>query len=295
MIAAVQAHEDLRVRRNDYVDVFGALRDAGIEVVGRPLGGLLGLYVAAGEGGPACLLNSGLEEVSMRHTAAHELGHHWLRHGTSVDHEAQSSGRWGNGWAQHERVAEAFASWFLMPLPAVQAALSRCGLRRPAVASDVYRLARWLGTPYATTVRHLVRLKMIDRTTESLWLKRSLMSLKTGLAAGLQLGAGSHIHLLGRSAHGGNVHAAAGDCLLLDVPASWEGSPPGTSTDAPDGEGQLSLLGDVEVQPVSGALWVTDEPAATSLALTATTAHGEPFHVAVRRTPQRQGSDRFWA
>jgi hypothetical protein len=63
--------------------------------MGQPLGGLLGLYVVAFHGGPACMLNCELEEVSMRNTLAHELGNHRVGHGTSVDHEDQPAGRWG--------------------------------------------------------------------------------------------------------------------------------------------------------------------------------------------------------
>lgn len=229
----------------------------------------------------------------MRHTLAHELGHHRLGHGTSIDHDAHSTGRWGEGWPQHEKEAEAFASWFLMPLPAVLTALARCGIARPACPADVYRMARWLGTPYATTVRHLVRLKMIDKATERLWLKHSPGVLKAELAAGLAVAPGCHVHLLGPGAHSGTLHAAAGDCLLLEVPtADWDGVPTGTSTQAPADQEQLSLLGGAVLAPQ--VLWVTTELTGP-LTLTASTTTGEIFLLTVHRTPQRQGSDRFWA
>ncbi|MEU9015715.1 ImmA/IrrE family metallo-endopeptidase [Streptomyces sp. NPDC048479] len=292
MIAVAQAHEALEVKRDGYIDVFGALKTARIEVVGQPMGGLLGLYAAPADGGPACMLNCGLDEAGMRHTLAHELGHHRMGHGTSVDHEEYSSGRWGEGWPQHEKEAEAFASWFLMPRSAALGALARCGISHPASPWDVYRMARWLGMPYATTVRHLVRLKMIDRSTEALWLKHSPGALKAELAAGLPLGGGAHIHLLGPAAHRGTVYAATGDCLLLEMPAlHWDGAPSGVSTTAPAAEGQLSLLG--ETIPVPRSLWVTDECTAP-LMLTASATSGEVFAVTVHRTPHRRGSDHFW-
>ncbi|MGW6638255.1 ImmA/IrrE family metallo-endopeptidase [Streptomyces cyaneofuscatus] len=294
MIAAAQAHEALVDRVDDYVDVFGALRRAGVEIMGQKLGGLLGLYVDSSHGtAPGCLVNTGLEEVAMRHTAAHELGHHRMFHGTSIDHQDQASGRWGEGWPQHEREAEAFASWFLMPRPAARTALARCGLHHPESPSDVYRMARWLGTPYATTVRHLVRLKMIDRPTETEWLKHSPADLKAQLASSLSLARRAHVHVLTPAAHGSVLHVASGDCLLLAVPGGrFEHLPPGVSGSSPDTAGQLSFL--VPGTPeLSRTVWVCDE-LGQDTPLSAVTDCPEPYHISLRRTPGREGSDHFW-
>ncbi|MFI9780521.1 ImmA/IrrE family metallo-endopeptidase [Streptomyces sp. NPDC051956] len=294
MIAAAQAHEALGVGVDDYIDVFAALRQAGVEVVGQDLGGLLGLYVDASVGGlPGCLVNTGLEEVSMRHTAAHELGHHRLSHGTSIDHQAQSAGRWGEGWPQHERDAEAFASWFLMPRPAVRTALRRCQLQRPQTASDVYRLARWLGTPYATTVRHLVRLKMIDRQTEALWLKHSPGILKAELAGGSAPGPRSHTHVLLPAAHGATLHVSAGDVLRLAVPhARYDCLPQGLSPSPPAAGAQMSFLDAPEPRSPVRTVWVSEEVDGDTT-VTATADDTAVFRVTVRLVPQRRGSDHF--
>lgn len=295
MIAAAQAHDALGVTADDYVDVFGALRRVGVEVVGRELGGLLGLYVDRADGGPACLVNSGLEEAGMRHTAAHELGHHRLGHGTSVDHQEYASGRWGEGWPQHEREAEAFASWFLMPRPAARTALARCGRSRLESPLDAYRMARWLGTPYATTVRHLVRLKMINRSTEARWLRRSPGSIKEELAGGLPLGPQAHVHVLTPAAHSAVLHATAGDCLLLNVPrSSYDGLPAGLTFVPPSSAGQISILGSFTGSGSDQAVWVTED-LATDVAVSVTVGGvAGAFRVALRRTPGRAGSDRFW-
>lgn len=295
MIAAAQAHEDLAVTfQCGYVDVFSALRTAGVDVMGRLLGGLLGLYVDATEGGPACLLNVGLEEVGMRHTAAHELGHHRLNHGTSYDHQTQAAGRWGEGWPQHERDAEAFASWFLMPRPVARAALGRCGLDRPRSPYDAYRMARWMGTPYATTVRHLVRLKMIDRSTETHWLKHSPGTVKAEFAPGLPLGPRAHVHVLTPAAHQATVHAQAGDCLLLQIPdGRFDHLPAGLSTTPPETAGQMSLLGLSGARAQAQAAWV-GEDLDEECTLTAISAgHTDLFRVTVRRTPDRHGADHY--
>ncbi|WP_328842856.1 ImmA/IrrE family metallo-endopeptidase [Streptomyces sp. NBC_00258] len=296
MIAAAQAHKELGPPADGYVDVFGALRQAGVEVVGRRLGALLGLYVDRFAGGPACLVNTGLEEVSMRHTAAHELGHHRLGHGTSIDHEEQSSGRWGEGWPQHEREAEAFASWFLMPLSAARAALSRCGLRRPGSPLDAYRMARWLGTPYATTVRHLVRLKLIDRSTEAMWLKHSPASLKADLTGGLPLGTQAHAHVLLPAAHGATLRVTAGDCVLLGIPAAfYDNLPAGLSRTPPGSGSQMSFLELPDAAEGPRAVWVNEDlEGDTTMTATITAPDAPLFRVTLQRTPSRDGSDAFW-
>ncbi|MFF9078767.1 ImmA/IrrE family metallo-endopeptidase [Streptomyces rubiginosohelvolus] len=295
MIAAAQAHQELGARVDDYVDVFGALRRAGVEVMGQKLGGLLGLYVDSSSGVAAgCLVNTGLEEVAMRHTAAHELGHHRMFHGTSIDHQDQASGRWGDGWPQHEREAEAFASWFLMPRPAARTALDRCGLQLPEAPADAYRMARWLGVPYATAVRHLVRLKVIDRHDETEWLKHSPADLKSQLSGGLPVDRQAHVHLLNPEAFGATLHVTAGDCLVLAMPGGRFVDPPaGMSSSAPDTPGQLTLLGPLTPEPAR-ALWVGDGLAEETV-LSSVTDAAEPFLISLRRTPSREGSDHFWS
>ena len=61
-----------------------------------------------------------------------------------------------------EKLAEAFAAWFLMPLPAVASAMRRMGISRPRGPEDVHQIACWLGTSFAGTARHLVNLQLAD-------------------------------------------------------------------------------------------------------------------------------------
>ncbi|GLW58894.1 ImmA/IrrE family metallo-endopeptidase [Kitasatospora phosalacinea] len=291
MIAAKHAHEDLKVQRNRYVDVFSSSKDFGVEVLVRPTGPLLGLYVAADDGGPACMLNAGLDEVEARHTLAHELGHHVLGHGTTLDHEVPSPQAWGEGWPEHEKAAEVFASWFLMPLPAVRAALDLSGIRTPTAPEHAYRIARWLGTPYATTVRHLIRLKFITRKTAGQWLKTTPAAIKHHLSHGLPPGPGTHIHLLAPHAHQAHLHAAAGDMLLLGFPATWNRIPPGFTTEDPHNDAALPWEGG----PLAGrALWLSPNlPPTTTLTATAHPTC-EELSITVHPTPPRSGCDYYW-
>jgi Zn-dependent peptidase ImmA (M78 family) len=162
MMVANQAHRDTGVAREEYVDVFAALEAAGVCCVAQPLRSLAGAYAAPEVGGPAVLLSSGLDEMTMRHTAAHELGHHFFGHGSKMDEQVDPGGAGlGGPWSDEEKLAEAFAAWFLMPLPAVRTAIRRAGIDRPTIPEHVHQIACWLGTTFAGTARHLVNLRMV--------------------------------------------------------------------------------------------------------------------------------------
>ncbi|MFF7733102.1 ImmA/IrrE family metallo-endopeptidase [Streptomyces sp. NPDC007984] len=251
---AVKAHRDLAVDRNGYVDVYGALRRADVVGMARPMPRLFGVYAAPRDNGPAVLLNANLDIVAQRHTAAHELGHHRAGHGTALDEELDRARMWGDGsWPDEEKVAEAFAAWFLMPLPAVQAALAQIGVRRPLVPEHAYRIARILGTSYAGTVNHLHRLRLLARAQKTEWLRVKPASIKADLAGGTVPGK-THVHLINTGTHGTTVRVDAGDLLILgNTGARFESLPLAlqVSEDAP---GQLSL-GDASA---AGSAEVTD-------------------------------------
>jgi Zn-dependent peptidase ImmA (M78 family) len=162
MMAANQTHRDVGVARDDYIDVFAALEAIGVCCVAQPLRGLAGAYAAPEADGPAVILSSRLDEITMRHTAAHELGHHAFLHGSKVDERVDpDSVGLGGSWPDEEKLAEAFAPWFLMPLPAVRTAIRRSGADGPVTPADIHQIACWLGASYAGTARHLANLKML--------------------------------------------------------------------------------------------------------------------------------------
>jgi Zn-dependent peptidase ImmA (M78 family) len=115
-LAAAQAHRDLGIDTNCFpIDVYRAIEDAGMVLMWRPLPRLFGWYFAGPR--PGILLNNQLDYGSQRHTAAHELGHHILGHGTRADLDLDPLTDRRAGWTEVEKTAEAFASWFLMPRP----------------------------------------------------------------------------------------------------------------------------------------------------------------------------------
>lgn len=227
-IAATQAHRDLAVGTEDYVHVHAALRTAGLIGMAQPMPRLFGIYMDESDGGPAVLLNAGLDVITQRHTAAHELGHHRLGHRSAADDDLDPSVRWGDrSWPDHEKVAEAFAAWFLMPRRAVLQAVKRItGSGGPRCPEHAYLVARALGTSYAGTVRHLARLRLLTREQTDRWHGIAPAALKSSLCGGRIVPGGSQVHSVGLSCHGRRAHVDTGDLLVLQVPGAHFGPPP---------------------------------------------------------------------
>ncbi|MER7978316.1 ImmA/IrrE family metallo-endopeptidase [Streptomyces sp. NPDC095817] len=285
-IAAVQAHRDLGIDRTRYVPVHRALQAADVIGMAQPMPRLFGVYFSPADRGPAVLLNASLNAVTQRHTAAHELGHHRLGHRTAADEELDPALRWGNGsWPEEEKTAEAFAAWFLMPLPAVRASLERICGGRPSQPEHVYRLARELGTSYAGTVRHLVNLRLLDTGRAGQWSKIPPASLRSSLAGGASLPAQAQVHVITGASEGQTVYADAGDVLVLHVDnAVFDILPKGLDSWTSDG-----------ATPLASAV-VTDELPPGELGLIEVTVpgHGAALRLEVVREAPRAGLDETW-
>jgi Zn-dependent peptidase ImmA (M78 family) len=292
-IAAVQAHRDLAVERTGYVDVFAALRADKVVGIARPMPRLFGVYYARADSGPGVLLNASLDIVTQRHTAAHELGHHRLDHRTAFDQELDRAARWGDGsWPDEEKTAEAFAAWFLMPPPAVAAALARIGTARPRGPEDAYQVARWLGTSYAGTVNHLRRLRLVGAGAAAAWLKTPPAALKSALA-GVPVAPGTHVHGVGVGAHRAVLRVDAGDLVVLRLPGARFTALPDAvvpmAAPAPD-TGQLALDGPAE----HAAVRVTDRLHGNAVLGVEVPGQGEPFVLTLQRQAPRVGYETLW-
>jgi hypothetical protein len=197
-IAVQRAHAQLGVDVSGVsIDVIAALGAAQVMVLWRPLPQLFGAYVNEAGSVPGVLLHNGLPRAARRQTAAHELGHHWMKHATSADDGSTIDTVAGEEydeippanrrrvWPDQEKLAEAFATWFLMPRRVVLNALDVLNLDKPATALDVYRLSLLLGTSYRTTVRHMTNLRLASPTQMAAWSKVAPGRIKAGLDAGL--------------------------------------------------------------------------------------------------------------
>lgn len=184
------------------VDVVDAVRRAQVQLMWQPMPTIFGAYVNEPRSRPGILINSGLPVTAQRYTTAHELGHHWLRHTTSVDDGStidvspstlvldqvldEVPPRGVRRWTEQEKLAEAFAAWFMMPRATVLRALEVLGLDQPADAGDCYQLSLLLGTPYRSTVRHLQNLRLATPTQVATWSKVQPARLKAYLDRGVE-------------------------------------------------------------------------------------------------------------
>lgn len=107
------------------------------------------------KGNPANILVSSLRPVGRRtFTCAHELGHHWFGHGSTID-QLQEDDREDSS-KPDEVLANAFAAFFLMPTVVVRAAFAARGwsLSTPT-ALQLFTVACELGVGYGTLLNHL--------------------------------------------------------------------------------------------------------------------------------------------
>ncbi|HEY2051618.1 MAG TPA: ImmA/IrrE family metallo-endopeptidase [Caulobacteraceae bacterium] len=107
------------------------------------------------KGDPANILVSSLRPVGRRaFTCAHELGHHWFGHGSTID-QLQEDDR-DDSSKPDEVLANAFAAFFLMPTVVVRAAFAA---REWSIAAptplQLFTIACELGVGYITLLNHL--------------------------------------------------------------------------------------------------------------------------------------------
>jgi Zn-dependent peptidase ImmA (M78 family) len=245
-IAAVQAHEELSIdTARAPIDVAAAIGRAGVELMYQPLPALFGAYLA-----DSCvagiLVNSRMSRAVRRQTAAHELGHHRLGHGTVYDagasDDTSASLPGAAGAPAVERTAEAFAAWFLMPRRAVRTVLSALGYAPPLSAAQVYQIALRLGTSYATTARHLVSLRLATAEQCRGWVAVPPGRIKRQLA-GEMLDGTAGVDVWDLTPAPGTIVASPGDVLVV-------------AGDRPEVDGAVAL------QRLANGLWAVPVPTA---------------------------------
>ncbi len=129
---AGRAHRELGINLEQVVDPIAALHASGLPVLRRRLDRLAGAYLTGDivDGSAGVLINVAHPLTKQRFTAAHELCHHRRDRHIALDEDTEWLSRGENGASDRERIAEAFASWFLMPKPLVMRklrALAGCG------------------------------------------------------------------------------------------------------------------------------------------------------------------------
>jgi Zn-dependent peptidase ImmA (M78 family) len=177
-----------------------------------------GVYVALAR--PTILVSS-LRPLSRRaFTCAHELGHHFFGHGSTID-ELSDKAQAGT-FQPEEFLAEAFAGFLLMPAQGVRRAFTSRGIDPARAAPEqIYTIAASFGVGYQTLVGHLAySLRQVDTARAAALHKFRVSHIRErilGFEAKEQLVIADRYHTMG------TVDAEVGMLVLL---------PRGTTTDA---------------------------------------------------------------
>ncbi|MDE0302671.1 MAG: ImmA/IrrE family metallo-endopeptidase [Gammaproteobacteria bacterium] len=153
---------------------FDMAADLGVVVRLHALPSLEGIY--SPEEKSVVILSSERPWGRIRHTCAHELGHHVFGHGASIDEPGLNGHK---AWKPEEFMADRFATGLLMPKLAVMAAVERHGWNVAKLSAEqAFVLAQEFGVGYTNFISHLERtLKVMDpRTAQEL--RRNGLNLK---------------------------------------------------------------------------------------------------------------------
>ncbi|MEK7801620.1 MAG: ImmA/IrrE family metallo-endopeptidase, partial [Pseudomonadota bacterium] len=142
---------------------------------------------------------------------AHELGHHFLGHGTTIDVLTEDD-EWCSNKPE-ELAANTFAAFALMPTLGIRNAFSARGWRpETATPAQIYTIASNFGVGYSTLINHLViGLGDISRNRGRLLLRTQPKDIRV-----LLLGYPSEhsLHVIDRHLNAQSVDAEIGDLLL---------------------------------------------------------------------------------
>lgn len=173
-------------------------------------------------GSPPRIHLSALRPLARRaYNCGHELGHHQLGHGSSIDElrENQNVRPWD---VPEEYGADTFAAFLLMPTLGLRNAfVSRELDARTANPAEVYRIASHFGVGYRSLVTHLVYgAGMIDRTRGEELRKHSPKTIRAQM---LRAPSPKPLIVADRAWAAPTIDAEVGHLLLLPAGAVAEG------------------------------------------------------------------------
>jgi Zn-dependent peptidase ImmA (M78 family) len=190
-------------------DVYELISDSDLDLQFVDVPSLEGMYLHEGNNQRVCVCGR-RPAGRQRFTAAHELGHCVLGHGSMID----ASGELGKSLPAppEEQAADVFARYLLMPPRAVYAGFRYRGVD-PASPNplDAYIVSSWLGVGYSALVNHMnMTLKLYDYDTHDALLRTSVKQLKQRAAS---VPTTSDVWLLDSLWGGCTVHTQLGDVV----------------------------------------------------------------------------------
>lgn len=216
-VATTRLLRDLGVNQRSRIPIFEIPERLGVVLRAGPLPRLAGAYVLEPGSLPGILVNNRHPVARQRYTVAHEIGHHVLEHATSLDADTELDQTAGDTVPDHERMAEAFAAWLLMPRRLVLFKIGRTSCDS-TTAVGAYQLSLAMGASYAATVRQLMNLRVIDRVGASALLKVAPATIKQEAMGEPHIGVGAaDVHVI-VPARTSDAVTGAGDLVVVLVP-----------------------------------------------------------------------------
>lgn len=215
MQAAQATLDELNLDLRGSVDVFGAIDRLELDLAFMPLNNLLGALLP--EGG--VLLTTERPTAVQRYTAAHEIGH-WVldQEELALDGEVEIH---GDSAVERERLAQLFASYFLMPPPLIRGTAARHGVRRgdEPTPAQVYVISRDVGASYEAVVRQLHNLEYYPWSHVRALLDVPVLRAKSDAAFGHRpVNGRADVWPLEHPSEGTELHVSVDDELVLALP-----------------------------------------------------------------------------
>ena len=149
--AAASLLRRLNIDEEQPVDVFDAVRRLGLWLTFHRLDRLLGTFVPVATGG--VMITTERPPAVQRYTAAHEIGHVAMDHSVALDDEEFI---FAPTAPERERLAQLFATYFVMPPALVFRTSASHGISRHQVTpAQAYLVARDMRVSYEAAVRQL--------------------------------------------------------------------------------------------------------------------------------------------
>lgn len=171
-----------RIEQDGYtrVDPFRVADSAGLSVALRPMDKLLGAFIRDEQSG--ILLNSARSAGLIHMTCAHELGHFFMGHETTVDETIE----YGSKAVEMEQEADSFGHHLLVPRALLSVVCRRKRWNNRSIRDPfiLYQLALRLGVSYAATAWSLLRHEYVDYDAVQRLLKITPASIKQSLFNG---------------------------------------------------------------------------------------------------------------
>lgn len=209
-----------------------------------------GVYAALAK--PTVLVSSLRPLARRAFTCAHELGHHFFGHGSTID-ELQDEAQDGT-FMPNEFLVNAFAGFLLMPAQGMKRAFSTRGLDpMTATPEQIYAIASSFGVGYETIIEHLSRsLRHVNPARANVLRKSKLPQIRErilGFATKDPLVIADSHHALG------TLDAEVGTLVLLPRGATAESDNIEPFQDTASGTGFRALRPGLARASVAGENW----------------------------------------